>query len=412
MYILYNLFIGFMYLGAFIAAPFNAKARKFVNGRNGVLKYLKANMNANEKIIWLHAASLGEFEQGRPVIEAMQKKYPQHKVLLTFFSPSGFEVRKNYKGVDYICYLPLDFSWHARRFVQLVKPSAVFFVKYEFWFNFLREVHKNNIPLYGVSIILRENQAYFQWWGAALRKVLHFFTTFYVQNDESLRLLNSIGLKNVRITGDTRFDRVAEIAAAARPLPIVEAFVHRHRAFVAGSTWPADENLLVQLINEGNTGCRFIIAPHEIHESGIARLQELIKVPSIRYSVADKAANLSDYQVLIIDNIGILSSVYRYGILGYIGGGFGKGIHNILEAATFGLPIIFGPNYTKFKEAVDLVIKNGAYCIETYHELHDTVKLLLENESALMLAHKACKDYVAANTGGTAIIVENSFLKE
>ena len=406
MLLIYNFFLGIYAVLAYVAAPFNTKIRKFILGRSGIFKMLKGKIKAGDKIIWFHAASLGEFEQGRPVIEALKLKRPDYKILVTFFSPSGYEIRKNYAGADIICYLPIDFSWHAKRFVDIVKPSAVYFIKYEFWHNYIHEVSKRNIPLYCISGIFREEQMFFKWYGGWFRNTLRKFFHFYVQNNVSRELLQRINIQCVEVSGDTRFDRVFDIAKSVKELPIVTSFAANYKTLIAGSTWPADEDLLIQFINSTSFDCKFIIAPHEIHESGIQRIISLLKVEAVRYS---QAANkdISQYKVLVIDNIGMLSSIYQYGIISYIGGGFGKGIHNTLEAATFGLPVIFGPKYLKFKEAVDLVEKQGAFNIEKYEDLRSVLDALLGDDKKRSNASTTCKEYVTTNVGATERILKN-----
>ena len=346
MTILYLVGIRIFHLLVIIVSPFNSKAKLWLKGRKRIFRSLKKGVKQDDKILWFHCASLGEFEQGRPVIELFKKEYPNHKILLTFYSPSGYEIRKNYEYADCVYYLPLDTPVNAKLFLDIVKPEAVFFVKYEFWYFFLREIGKRNIPLYLVSGIFRKNQRFFKSYGIKSKKMLRWFTHFFVQNEESKQLLNSINLKNVSVTGDTRFDRVYKIAQQSKYLPLIKKFAEKSPVIVAGSTWRPDEELIIEYFNYTKNPFKIIIAPHEIHKENILRIIDSIKSDKkvLRYSEAQED-NIENADILIIDSIGILSSVYKYGTIAYIGGGFGKGIHNILEAATFGLPIVFGPNY-------------------------------------------------------------------
>ena len=405
MVFLYNIIIGFFALATYLVSPFNKKARQFTAGRNGIFRKLRQSIRPGEPVVWFHAASLGEFEQGRPVMEAIKRKRPEVKILLTFFSPSGFEIRKNYEGADVICYLPFDLSWHARKFVTIVQPKAVYFIKYEFWPNFIIEIAKKQIPIVSFSAIFRKEQVFFHWYGAWFRSTLKKIDHFFVQNEDSKTLLQLIDIKEVEKCGDTRFDRVFEIAKGVKELTIVSSFSANFKTVIAGSTWPADEELLIQYINSTAIDCKFIIAPHEISESGIQRIVSMLKVRAIRYSEA-LGMDLSAFKVLVVDNIGMLSSIYQYGTVSYIGGGFGKGIHNTLEAATFGLPVIFGPNYLKFKEAVDLVDSKGAFTIQNFESLRLVLDALLQNDAMLAAASKTCKDYVSSNIGATEKILE------
>lgn len=403
---LYNILIGLYVLGAYVLAPFNKKIRKFVLGRNGVISGLKKKINKDDKIVWFHAASLGEFEQGRPVIEALKKERPELKILISFFSPSGYEIRKNYAGADFVCYLPLDFYWQARRFVKVVNPVAAYFIKYEFWHHFIHELYRRKTPIYSISAIFRPEQVFFKWYGGWYRELLRKFTAIFVQNAGSEELLKKYNITHTFISGDTRFDRVNDIAKCVKQISIVEDFSKDTPTIIAGSSWPADEDLLVQYMNETRHNCKIIFAPHEIPESGIHRLLSSINVPVIRFSQAENK-NLSEFKVLIIDNIGMLSSIYQYGIISYIGGGFGKGIHNTLEAATFGLPVIFGPNYLKFKEAVELINLKGAFSITNYTQLKEILDELIENKERLASAGAVCKNYVASNTGASSMILKH-----
>jgi 3-deoxy-D-manno-octulosonic-acid transferase len=404
MALLYNVFLGLYGFGILLASSFHKKARKFLFGRLRLFSKLENAFGKDDKILWFHAASLGEFEQGRPVIEEIKSRFPQFKILLTFFSPSGYEIRKNYEGADYICYLPIDFSWNAKRFVKIIQPKAVFFIKYEFWNNYTRVLHYEHIPVYCFSSIFRPGQLFFKCYGAWYRNILSRFDHLFVQNELSKKLLETIGITDISVSGDTRFDRVANIAKQTKQLPVLEKFKNDSLILIAGSTWPADEEILINYINENSNVYKYIIAPHEISNSAIDELIQKINKKSVRYSEAD-AKSLTDYNVLIIDNIGMLSSIYKYGNIAYIGGGFGKGIHNILEAATFGLPVIFGPKYKKFHEAVELIEKHGAFSINDYSSFKKIMDEQLENTDIIEKTSMICKKYIEENKGATEKII-------
>jgi 3-deoxy-D-manno-octulosonic-acid transferase len=401
---LYSIGIGLYWLIIFLASPFNSKARKWIRGRAGLFKEIKKKVNPEDNIYWFHASSLGEFEQGRPLIEAIKLKNPSVKILITFFSPSGYEPRKNYKSADYIFYLPMDSKRNASRFIELINPSKAFFIKYEFWYHYLKELKKQNVPVYLVSANFRNGQIFFRWYGGWFRKILRIFSHIFVQNPGSEKLLKEIGLKNVTISGDTRFDRVAEIARQSVFIELAEKFSKDSTVIICGSTWDKDEDILVQYINTSPWKIKYIIAPHEIHPSKIERLIKKLDKPAVRFSSAT-VKNINDYQVLIIDNIGMLSSLYRYADIAYIGGGFGAGIHNILEAATFGLPVVFGPNYGKFREAVDLAAAGGAFPVNNFSDLKRKFGELLEN-SQYKKAGKISKEYVINSQGATRKILD------
>jgi 3-deoxy-D-manno-octulosonic-acid transferase len=415
MTLIYNLGIYFYSALIRVAALFNEKAKFMVAGRKDWQSILQSKIDINARYLWFHCASLGEFEQGRPVIEATRKNFPEYKIILTFFSPSGYEIRKNYDGADVICYLPMDTKSNAHTFLNIVKPEKVFFVKYEFWYNFITELKARQIPLYIVSAIFREKQQFFKNtpWGKWYRKMLFSFEHLFIQNKISGELLTAAGIKNFTISGDTRFDRVASIARGAKQFDIVEKFKSDSMIVVAGSTWKPDEELLVEFINnlEDTNKVKFIIAPHEVSASNINRIHQMLKKPAISFSKIQNS-DIENQQVLIIDSIGILSSLYQYGNLAYIGGGFGVGIHNILEAATFGLPIIFGPNYKRFKEAVDLVEAKGAFSICDFNQLKGALNLLLNNENELKNASETSKNYVEKNVGSTKLIIKKVFNTE
>ncbi|HPF49954.1 MAG TPA: glycosyltransferase N-terminal domain-containing protein [Draconibacterium sp.] len=409
MSLLYNIGIFLYGIVIGLAAPFNVKAKQFVKGRKHWLTKLQEKVDSGATYIWFHCASLGEFEQGRPVIEEIKKLFPQYKIALTFFSPSGYEIRKNYDGSDLICYLPLDTRKNAKAFIEMIKPEKVFFVKYEFWHNYINELSKRGIPLYIVSAIFRENQLFFKNTPAGkwYRKLLFQFKHIFIQNEQSAGLLKSIGLTEFTIAGDTRFDRVAAIANGAKQFHDVKKFTGNKLTIIAGSTWKPDEELLAEFINNSND-IKFIIAPHEVTPGNINRIHQLLKKKAISYSKSQNL-DLGSFDVLIIDSIGILSSLYQYGNLAYIGGGFGVGIHNILEAATFRLPILFGPNYKKFKEAVDLVEKKGAFSVSNFNELNQALNLLISDKTKLKKASEVCQEYVEKNVGSTKLIINKVF---
>ncbi|MEN8117628.1 MAG: glycosyltransferase N-terminal domain-containing protein [Bacteroidota bacterium] len=409
MTLIYNIGIFLYSLLIKLAALFNEKARLFSRGRKNWKIALQQKIETDARYLWFHCASLGEFEQGRPVIEEIKKQFPEYKIALTFFSPSGYEIRKNYDGADIVDYLPLDTKSNAKSFIDILKPEKVFFIKYEFWYNYITELNKREIPLYIISAIFRENQSFFNNtpWGKWYRKILKGFAHFFIQNEKSGELLQSIGLTNFTISGDTRFDRVAAIANGVKQFPIVKKFKGEQPLIIAGSTWKPDEELLAEFINKSQ-GVKFIIAPHEVSSTNINRIHQLLKKPVISFSKVQNS-DITRFDVLIIDSIGILSSLYQYGNIAYIGGGFGVGIHNILEAATFGMPILFGPNFNKFKEAVDLVSENGAISIENYNQLSDKLKQLLDNKKLLKKSSEICKNYVAKNVGSTKLIIKKVF---
>ena len=412
MSLLYNLGILFYGFLIRVAALFNEKAKLFVAGRKNWKKKLGSAIDKNASYIWVHCASLGEFEQGRPVLEEIKKQFPKYKIVLTFFSPSGYEIRKNYEGADIVAYLPMDTKNNAQEFIRLVSPQKVFFVKYEFWYNYITELKRQQIPLYIISAIFRENQQFFKStpWGKWYRKMLHSFEHIFIQNETSAQLLKQADINHYTISGDTRFDRVAEIARGAKKFEIVEKFKGKNVTMIAGSTWKPDEELLAAFINN-SSDAKFIIAPHEVTPANINRIQELLKKPAICFSKAD-ISDINSYDVLIIDSIGILSSLYQYGNIAYIGGGFGVGIHNILEAATFKLPVLFGPNYLKFKEAVDLVNEKGAFPINNFTELKATLNRLINDKTSLQNASEICKNYIEKNVGSTKLIMNKVFNKK
>jgi 3-deoxy-D-manno-octulosonic-acid transferase len=383
-----------------IASIFNIKAKLFLKGRKNIIETIKNNLDITKRHIWFHFASLGEFEQGRPVLEQLKGKHPNKAIIVTFFSPSGYEIRKNYPLADGIFYLPLDTKRNAAEFIRLINPEIAVFTKYEFWYHYFKTLHAQRIPLVIISGIFRPEQAFFKWYGNFYRQILGFVTYFFVQNTQSVKLLKESGLDNVTLSGDTRFDRVAENMMHPKALPLIENFCGKSPVFIAGSTWLPDEVLLKELITQFPEW-KFIIAPHEISP---AHLQEIFRLlpDASRYTQLEETPAGSDSQVLIIDNIGILSSVYQYGRTAYIGGGFGAGIHNTLEAAAFGLPVIFGPKYEKFQEAKDLLALHAAISIKSGSELSAAFTELQKDEHA---GH-AAKKYVLDKTGSTAQIIK------
>lgn len=410
---IYNIVIYFVLWGIAIASLFNEKVRKMWHGEREAFKILKQKVDPNAKYIWFHAASLGEFEQGRPLMERIRKEYPQYKILLTFYSPSGYEVRKNYEGADIICYMPVDTRLNAIRFLRLVRPVMAFFIKYEFWSNFLHILKHRNIPTYSVSSIFREDQVFFKWYGRNYAGVLKCFTRFFVQNEESKRLLEGIGIKDVDVVGDTRFDRVLQIKEAAKQLPICEAFrtgvassqsadvPHTDfKVFVAGSSWPPDENIFIPFFNE-HKDWRLLIAPHVIAEEHLKLILSLIKDKKVVRYTQTTPEEAAEADVLIIDCFGLLSSMYNYGDVAYIGGGFGVGIHNTLEAAVWNMPVIFGPNNKKFQEAQGLLKSGGGFEINTYEDFSGLMSSLMNDETFLKQAGDKAGAFVAHLAGAT-----------
>lgn len=405
----YNLAIYLYYFGIRVASLFNQKAKLWIKGRKNLFENLEKSINKNEKIAWFHCASLGEFEQGRAVLEKFKKDYPHYKIFLTFFSPSGYEIRKNYPFADYIFYLPIDTKHNAKKFVEIINPSLVFFIKYEFWFNLLSELKRKNISTFLVSAIFRKEQHFFKFYGSFFRKSLSSFQHIFIQDAGSKQLLEKINLNNVTIAGDTRIDRALEIPKQTNPISLVEKFKGDHQFLIAGSTWEKDEEILTEIILKSELqNLKFILAPHEVSEENISRLETIFLEKAIRFSKANDA-NIHNKKVLIIDNIGMLSSLYQYGEIAYIGGGFGKGIHNTLEPATFGLPIIFGPNYHKFSEAKELVKLQGAFSINNKREAEEIIKKLLNDNIFRKNASEKCKNYIKENSGATEKIL--NFLK-
>jgi len=406
---IYNLGIFFYILAIRLVAPFNEKARLFIRGRRGWQAKLKGQINPGERYLWFHCASLGEFEQGRPVIEEIKSRFPDYKILLTFFSPSGYEIRKNYNLADVVCYLPSDTRKNAKEFLEITRPEKVFFVKYEFWYNYFLQLKKADIPFFIISAIFRENQLFFKKnpVGKWYRNLLFLVSHFFVQDEKSGQLLAEAGLGNYTIAGDTRFDRVSKIAAQAKPLPVVEKFRDGKLCVVVGSSWKPDEELIIPYINQSE-GIKFIIAPHEVSAANVNRILQQLEKPAVKYSAATEK-DIETKQVLIIDSIGLLSSLYMYGDLAYIGGGFGVGIHNILEAATFGQPVVFGPNYAKFREAVNLAGLGGAFSIGSYSQLAGIFDNLINNPEVRKSRAGIARDFVNKNLGAANIILTETF---
>lgn len=407
---MYNIAIYLYGLGVFIYSLFNEKVRKMWRGEHESFRIIRERLDPNAKYIWFHAASLGEFEQGRPLMERIRATHPEYKILLTFFSPSGYEVRKDYKGADIVCYLPLDTVNNARRFLRTVRPVMAFFIKYEFWYNYLHVLKHRCVPTYSVSSIFRRDQIFFKWYGRDYARVLSCFTTFFVQNEESKLLLGTIGIKNAVVVGDTRFDRVLQIKEASKQLPLVEAFVsNAEHVFCAGSSWQPDEEIFIPYFN-GRSDWKLIIAPHVIGEEHLAQIMQLLKGRRVTRYTQTNPEEAAKADVLIIDCFGLLSSIYRYAQVSYVGGGFGAGIHNTLEAGVWGIPVIFGPNNKRFAEAQGLLKCKGGFEIKDVNDF-TTLMVHLESEPALLeKSGKAAADYVKSLSGATEKILKGSGL--
>jgi 3-deoxy-D-manno-octulosonic-acid transferase len=413
---LYNIFLILFKASVRIAALFNAKAKKWVQGRDGIWQALESKIGSQKsedlRIIWVHCASLGEFEQGRPVIERLRAQGSELKILLTFFSPSGYEIRKNYPGADWVFYLPMDGPQNAKRFLKIINPSLVIFVKYEFWFYYLKSIKQNKVPLLLISALFRKNSIFFKWYGGLQRKMLSFFDHLFVQNETSKSLLDNIGFTDKSsVCGDTRFDRVIEIAESFTAIPAIEKFVGNSKTIVAGSTWPDDEEVLqITLKAINDTSLKLIVAPHEINKEHIAQVQKLfpdsILFSELTNSNRQLAIDGQHANILIIDNIGMLSRLYKYATITYIGGGFGKGIHNTLEAAVYGKPVLFGPAYHKFNEAIDLVNNGGAISINNAEDCISSIQKLIRDDCTYIKSSEKSKDYVYTNKGATEKIMK------
>lgn len=407
MLFLYNLLLVFASQIVKLLAFFSPKMKLFVDGRKTVFQSLASNIKAEDQTIWFHAASLGEFEQGLPVMEKIKVQFPSHKIIVTFFSPSGYEVRKNNAIADVTVYLPLDTKSNAKQFLKLVHPDLVLFIKYEYWPNYLNELKSLGIKTYLISGIFREDQAFFKWYGGFYRNALKTFDFFFVQNESSKKLLQSIDYQNIKISGDTRFDRVVSILERDCTLDFIDNFKNSTTTIVIGSSWPKDESLLLDYINKTNENVKFIIAPHNIKQEQILELKKSITKKTILYS-EKSTIDLSLYDVLIIDTIGILTKIYSYADIAYVGGGFGNpGVHNILEPATFGIPIVVGPNYSHFAEAVALVAMEGCISIENQVELNDAFSNLITNDDIRHEKGHICSTFVQMNKGATEIILNH-----
>jgi 3-deoxy-D-manno-octulosonic-acid transferase len=410
--VLYNLAIALYGLGIRIAAIFgNVKAELWIDGRKNWKRKVQTSLKPGEKRVWFHCSSLGEFEQGRTVIEEFRKLFPQYKIVLTFFSPSGYEHRKNYSAADYTFYLPLDKNSNAKTFIELIRPEKVFFVKYDYWLNYFREISKKNIQLYIISGTFRPTQIFFKWYGSGFRKALKSVTHFFLQDESSAKLLQSIGLNNYSISGDTRFDRVTQIAASAKEIDKVNKFKNGKMVLVAGSTWNEDEILLIEMCLNFSSEIKIIFVPHEISSHHIGQLEyRLIENAGLKPDdiavYTHEKENVSTAKVLIVDTVGLLSAIYRYGEMAYIGGGFGKGIHNTLEAAVYGMPVFFGPNYKKFIEAHELVNVGAAFVVLKSSQLKNKIKTFLNNPGKRSVVSQAAKNYVTEKAGATKRILE------
>lgn len=401
---MYSLAIFLYMLAVIVVSPFHKKAGAIVRGHIDTFKILREKIDRNARYVWFHAASLGEFEQGRPLIERFRREHPEYKILLTFFSPSGYEVRKNYEGADVICYLPFDTPGNVMSFFRLVRPEMAFFIKYEFWWNFLRACKHYNIPVYSISSIFRANKVFFKWYGKGYSAVLRLVDHFFVQDEESARLLSTLRITdNVTIVGDTRFDRVLDIQAKSRELPLVETFGKDAKSiFVAGSSWPQDEELIIPYFNN-HPQMKLILAPHVIDEAHLKHIESKLKRPFVRYTEANEAT-VAQADCLIINCFGLLSSIYRYGNLAYVGGGFGAGIHNVPEAAVYGIPVLFGPNNKGFREAQDLLRMGGCFEITGQPLFNALVDKLTGNPRLCAKKGALCRDYIKSNAGATETI--------
>jgi 3-deoxy-D-manno-octulosonic-acid transferase len=387
-----------------VAAPFNKRAAAWVRGRRGSRYLSESPFSEGERVWWFHCASLGEFEQGRPLIERVKEEHPEIKVLLTFFSPSGYEVRKGYPLADHIIYLPPDTPRNAERFIRTFRPEKAIFIKYEFWYNIIRTAAGEGVDIYLVSGIFREGQTFFRWYGRWFRKHLSLFAHLFVQDEGSATLLGSYGISNCTVCGDTRFDRVNAISQSARPLPLIEQFAQGKPVVMAGSSWPAEEGMIAGFVNRNPGVAKWIIAPHEIDEGHIGRIEKLFSAGVLRYSEAETSDNV-DAEVMVIDNFGMLSSAYRYASVAVVGGGFGRGIHNILEPATWGIPVLFGPNHRRFREAVEMIAAGGGIPFKDSGELSATLKLLLEDEGERKRRGFLSTGYVESNLGAADAIL-------
>ena len=395
---MYSLAIYIYMLCAGVVSLFNRKARLLIRGHRDTWRILRSQIG-DRRYVWFHAASLGEFEQGRPLMERLRREHPEKRILLTFFSPSGYEVRKNYEGADVVCYLPFDTPLNARKFVRLAKPEMAFFIKYEFWRNYIDVLYHQEIPVYSVSSIFRENQIFFRPYGYKYARVLRRITHLFVQNEASRELLKRLGVTQVSVVGDTRFDRVINIRRQARELPVAEAATRQGHVIVAGSTWPPDEDILIPYFNS-HPDCRLILAPHVVSEDHLREIEQKLQRPALRYSQATpESAAKAD--CLLIDGYGLLSSIYRYATVAYVGGGFGVGIHNVPEAAVYGVPVFFGPNNRKFREARELIEAGGCFEIHSADDFNRQADRLFADAQALTQAGQAAGRYISNNAGAT-----------
>ena len=404
--LLYNLIISLYATVLKMLSPFHKKAGLMLRGQGQTNEILRRGIDPKADYIWFHASSLGEFEQGRPMMERIKAEHPTWKILLTFFSPSGYEVRKDYKGADMVCYLPFDTPKRVSTFLDLARPKVAVFIKYEFWMNYLSQTKARDIPIYIISAIFRPEQAFFRWYGSFYRKALHCFSHLFVQDKASQALLASIGIENVSVCGDTRFDRVLDIRQEAQDIAEIEPFLDKNKTIlIAGSSWQEDEAFLIPYFNE-HPNLKLILAPHEIHEAHLLHIEALLKRPAVRFKGASKE-QLSAADCVIINCFGQLASIYRYGQIAYIGGGFRDGIHNTLEAAVYGIPVLFGPNHQKFKEAVDLLQLGGGFSVSNQAEFIDTMDKLLANTSLQKESGEKARTYVHANAGVTEKIMKH-----
>lgn len=420
---MYNIAIYIYLIGVAIGSLFNKKIKKMWRGEREAVDLLKEKVDPTAKYVWFHAASLGEFEQGRPLIEQLRATHPEYKILLTFFSPSGYEVRKDYEGADIVCYLPLDTISNARRFLRAVHPVMAFFIKYEFWYNYLHILRHRGVPVYSVSSIFRPGQVFFKWYGRNYAKVLHCITHFFVQNEVSLQLLKGIGIDEATVVGDTRFDRVLQIKEQSKELPIVEAFKGINgkgdtckddlsengckgcKVFVAGSSWQPDEDIFIRFFND-HPDWKLIIAPHVIGEDHLAYILDKLQMKAVRYTQATEQS-AAEARCLIIDCFGLLSTIYRYGEIAYVGGGFGVGIHNVPEAAVWGVPVLFGPNNKRFQEAQDLLACKGSFEVTDYDSFNTIISRLISDDQFRQQCGEASANYVKSRSGATDIIMKS-----
>lgn len=406
MYAIYNLIVSTSWLVLRLLAKVNTKLSLFVKGREHTLGIIRKNISKSDPVIWVHAASLGEYEQGLPLLELLKLRYPEHKLLLTFFSPSGYEVKKNTPAADVVTYLPMDTKKHVREFLDLVDPKLVLFIKYEIWPNYLSALKERNVPTLLVSALFKKEQIYFKWYGRFMRNALNTFNTFYVQDKNSKSLLKTIGFNNCTVTGDTRLDRVSKILDADNTLEFMDEFITESHCLVAGSTWPEDEKLLVAYINLSTSDMKFVIAPHNIKHEHSRRLKDSITKPTLLYS-EKKGKNLQDSQVLIVDTIGLLTKIYSYASIAYVGGGFATGLHNTLEPAVFGIPVITGPKYKGFKEAEDLIALGGILAVNSQTALNQTINKLRSDKNSRTVSGKKNSDYISKNKGASIRIMED-----